>query len=59
MHELRFVFSHFQILDKHNTHLDDDAVSPPSSPTPGLKIIQGMKWILNDQESHYNIENTY
>ena len=41
-HELRLIL-HFLILDKHNTHFDDDAVSPPSSPTPGLKIIQGMK----------------
>ena len=47
------LFLHFQILDKHDTHFDDDAVSPPSSPTPGLKIIQGRKRMFSDQESRY------
>ena len=50
---MSYIFLHFQILEKHNTHFDDDAVSPPSSPTPGLKIIQGMKPIFSDQESDY------
>ena len=29
------------ILDRVSSHYEDDAVSPPSSPTPGVKIFQG------------------
>ena len=29
------------LIDKPIQKFEEDAVSPPSSPTPGLKIIQG------------------
>ena len=31
----------FIILDRSTSHYEDDAVSPPSSPIPGVKIFQG------------------